>query len=209
MPSLHGRLDPNSAEHWDRVYARERSEGKLRQDTGLLKHLALFAGRPRILDFGSGPGGNVLVLAPHLRQCTFTLVDHSRTALEEAQKQLRGRNDHEFIFARDLEGVSPGSQDLILTIEVLEHVREYASVLGRLWEVLAPGGLLMLSVPVKGWRDRHREHVNKFTITKMFQILSAYTDWVHLSPRSYSRRSGILSTAYFYITKPMLPSPSA
>ena len=202
MPSLSRHFDPNSTEHWDRVYARERSEGRLRQDTGLLTYLGLFAGRARILDFGSGPGGNVVVLGPHLPKCTFTLVDQSETALNEARERLDGRVDHDFVFARNLEGVPPGSQDLILAIEVLEHLRAYRSVLHRLWEDLAPGGLLLLSVPVKGWRDRQREHVNKFTIAKMFRILSAYTDWVHISPRSHSRRSGILSTAYFYIMKP-------
>jgi len=60
---------------------------------------------------------------------------------------------------------------------------------------------MLISVPVKGIRDRNRQHVNKFTVKSMFKILTAYGEIVHIAPRTYSKRSGILSTAYFYVEK--------
>ena len=71
----------------------------------------------------------------------------------------------------------------------------------QLWAKTAPGGVMMISVPVKGIRDRHPQHVNKFTVKSMFKFMSAYGEIVHIAPRTYSRRSGILATAYFYVEK--------
>jgi 2-polyprenyl-3-methyl-5-hydroxy-6-metoxy-1,4-benzoquinol methylase len=88
-----------------------------------------------------------------------------------------------------------------MSIQVVEHITEYMKVMDSLWARVRPGGTLLISVPVKGIRDRNRQHVNKFTVSSMFRILSGYGEIVHISPRTYSVRSGRLSTAYFYVEK--------
>ncbi len=195
-------LNPNTERHWDAVYDAELDAGRVRCDSGLLEYRWLFDGRERILDFGSGPGGNVEMLSQQLSERHFTLIDHSDVALEHARRTLRlGANGNTFEFERSLDAVPRKSQDLVMSFEVLEHLTEFDQVLDELWGRVRPGGVLLVSVPVKGRRDRHREHVNKFTVGSMFRILSRYSNWVHIAPRSFSQRSGILSTAYFYIER--------
>lgn len=186
------------------MYRRELSAGTVRVDCGLLKHLSLFSGAASILDFGSGAGGNVGLLASRLCGKRFALVDHSPVCLDHARRTLPGgpdSGDNVFEFAGSMEGLSRTSFDLVMAIEVIEHLKDTRSILDRLWDAVAPGGVLLVSVPVRGWRDRHREHVQAFTVGSMFKLLSTYTDWVHVAPRSYSQRSGVLSTAYFYVSK--------
>jgi len=131
-------------------------------------------------------------------------MDHSVKAIEFARKGYLGDKDtygNSFYYLTDINSLSGKTFDAILSIEVLEHIKEYQEILDGFWDLLEKQGILIISVPVKGWRDRNRQHVNKFTMKTMFQILSKYSEWVHISPRTYSKRSGILATAFFYIIK--------
>jgi 2-polyprenyl-3-methyl-5-hydroxy-6-metoxy-1,4-benzoquinol methylase len=196
-------LNPNSKGYWDTLYTSEIAAGKIRQDETVLRLLPLLTGRKNILDFGCGTGGNVRLLSNEVQDTGFHLVDHSERVIEFAAELLghSDQNGNSFRYATDLDSLPAESQDAIISIEVLEHLADYTPILDRLWTMLRPEGVLIISVPVKGWRDRHREHVNKFTVKSMFEILSGYSEWVHLTPRTHSQRSGGLATAFFYIIK--------
>ena len=96
---------------------------------------------------------------------------------------------------------------MVISIEVLEHITHYKEVLDTLWSRLRNGGVLLLSVPVKGIRDRNRQFVNKFTVNSYFRILTNYAGIVSIAPRTYSKRSGTLSTAFFLLEKKPLAIP--
>ena len=197
-------LNPNTADYWDQVYSKEIDNSILRTDGNIPKLLFLFEKSKCILDFGTGTGANVYQLCKHVRNKRITLLDHSVKALDYAKKELLGekdKNNNEFIYVSDLKDIGNQKYDVVMAIEVIEHIREYKNTVNELWNLVNANGYLLISVPVKGWRDRHREHVNKFTIARMFHLLNTYSEWVHISPRSFSRRSKILSTAYFYIKK--------
>jgi 2-polyprenyl-3-methyl-5-hydroxy-6-metoxy-1,4-benzoquinol methylase len=204
LKSIKKLSNPCTEKYWDKVYASEISQGIIKQDKGLLKIIPLLKDKKNILDFGSGLGGNIKLLADKLRDKKFFLIDHSIKAIEFARKSYLGNKDihgNFFYYFTNINSLPGKTLDAILSIEVLEHIKEYQEVLDNLWNLLEKQGILIISVPVKGWRDRHREHVNKFTIKTMFQILSKYSEWVHISPRTYSSRSGILATTFFYIIK--------
>ncbi|MFO7935701.1 MAG: class I SAM-dependent methyltransferase [Bacteroidales bacterium] len=198
-------LNPNTSRYWDRKY-RERIENPRIKSDGphLDKFMPVFLRSTTILDFGSGLGGNVKYLSELLDHRQFHLVDHSLVSLRYVREDLLGSEDgrgNRFEYHQDLSPVAEGSVDLVISIEVLEHITSYREVLDQLWARLRAGGTLLISVPVKGFRDRNREHVNKFTVGSMFRILSRYGEIVHIAPRTYSKRSGKLSTAYFYVEK--------
>lgn len=198
-------LNPNTRKFWDDKYRKSIETGLVRSDDkNLLKFMHLFARARRIMDFGAGLGGNVRFLAHQLENREFLLVDHSRICLEYARDTLLGEKDdrgNAFSYHESLEQIPEQSVELILSIEVLEHITEYRQILESLWARITPGGALLISVPVKGIRDRNRQHVNKFTVGRMFRELCRYGEIVHVSPRTWSRRSGRLATAYFYVEK--------
>jgi len=193
--------NPNTPSYWDKLYQTEISGNVLRTDDKLSEIIDLFNTARSILDFGTGTGANVYKLSRMLSGKHFTLVDHSESAIEFARRMLPVDDKNAFEFATRLKDVENRKFDLIMLIEVLEHIRDYESLIESLWQMLEPDGILLISVPVKGWRDRNREHINKFTIASMFHLLRSYSKWVHISPRTYSKRSKRLSTAYFYIRK--------
>lgn len=205
MKRIKKLLNPNTVKYWDKTYGKYIEENHIRSDgKHLLKLMPLFQKADSILDFGSGLGGNVQYLSTHLEKTRFTLVDHSKSSLDFVRNKMLGSVDERentFEYHLGLDVVTEGSMDLVMSIEVLEHITEYADIMRQLWNKLKPGGTLLISVPVKGIRDRTRVHVNKFTVTGMFKILSNYGEIIHISPRTYSKKSGRLSTAYFYVEK--------
>jgi 2-polyprenyl-3-methyl-5-hydroxy-6-metoxy-1,4-benzoquinol methylase len=205
MSKFKSLLNPNTKQYWEKKYGEFIMKEQIRSDgKHLLKFMFLFQRAGSILDFGSGLGGNVQYLSGHLQNTRFILSDQSETSLDFSRNKLLGEADNKgntFEYHLDLNEVPDQSIDLVMSIEVLEHITEYKDILDRLWGKLNPGGSLLISVPVLGIRDRTRVHVNKFTVKSMFQILSRYREIVHISPRTYSKRSGRLSTAYFYIEK--------
>lgn len=198
--------NPNTEKYWDLKYAEKAADGIFRSDGEKLnRFMPAFHTAHSVLDFGGGLGGNLKHLASLLNNKKFILVEHSEFALRYAKNEYLGTKDdrsNSFDYHLDLSQLAPGSVDLVMSIEVLEHITEYNAVISGLWNLVAPGGHMLISVPVKGWRDRNREHVNKFTVKSMFGILSEYSEIVQISARSTSRRSGRLSTAYFCIGKP-------
>lgn len=200
------KRNPNTKAFWEKKYSNYIELNELRSDGDrLLRFNKLFQSAGSIMDFGAGLGGNVEKISGMVNNTRFVLVDHSETSLNYARERLLGTSDkrgNSFEYQLDLNVINDASMEMITSLEVLEHITEYGAILDLLWKKLKPGGILLISVPVKGIRDRTRQHVNKFTVNSMFRILARYGEIVHISPRTYSKRSGRLSTAYFYIQKP-------
>ncbi len=199
------KSNPNTEAYWNSKYDEMVRSGELRSDGKHLdKFLPIFQNSASILDFGCGLGGNVRYLSSLLSGKRFCLIDQSEVCLRYVSENLLGRNDdrgNRFEYHTGYSKLPVDSVDTVMSIEVLEHITDYMQVMTDLWNLVSPKGYLLISVPVKGWRDRHREHVNKFTVSEMFRILSGFSEIVHISVRSYSKRSGRLATAYFYIQK--------
>jgi len=200
------KKNPNTKEFWERKYKDLIDQEELRSDGPALdKFRELFEQADLIVDFGAGLGGNVKHIASLVNNTRFTLVDHSETSLEFAREKLLGTSDKQgnsFDYQLSMQAFANESLDMILTFQVLEHISEYKEVLDLLFSKIKPGGILMISVPVRGIRDTNRQHVNKFTLKSMFRILSEYSEIVHIASRTLSKRTGRTTTAYFYIRKP-------
>ncbi|HWH44729.1 MAG TPA: methyltransferase domain-containing protein [Thermoleophilaceae bacterium] len=97
------------------------------------------------LDLGCGDGR----LAGHIETAALTGADTSAVALERAAARLPGA---------DLVRVEPDaplpfgdcSFDLVLGVEMVEHVRDLQLLLSEARRVLRPGGLLALTTPAHG-----------------------------------------------------------
>jgi len=199
------RRNPNTPEFWDKEYREQILQNHIRFDPELLEKFGpLFRRADSLLDFGGGLGGNLKFLSEHLQNKRFILIDYSQSSLDFVRGQLLGERDgrgNRFEYYQHLDPVHDNSIHGVMSFQVLEHISDYRKYMDMLWKKTRPGGFMLISVPVKGLRDRQRQHVNKFTVSSMFKVLSHYSEMVHITPRSYSKRAGRLSTAYFYIEK--------
>jgi SAM-dependent methyltransferase len=62
-----------------------------------------------------------------------------------------GGQEGPIIKVKDLSGLKPGSQDLVLLMDVLEHVPDERALLAEALGVLRPGGTLLATVPAHRW----------------------------------------------------------
>ena len=99
----------------------------------------------RALDLGGGDGR----LAAELQAEELTIADVSGVALDRARTRMPGAR---------LERVEPDAPlplpdselDLVLCVDVLEHVRDVQLLLSEARRVLRPGGRLALATPAHG-----------------------------------------------------------
>lgn len=120
-----------------------------RFQTGL--HLARrFAGR-RVLDYGCGDGTFLaLWLRSDSRPAHATGVEIDDRLVEDCWKRFATMEDLSFVPARELGNPAhAGKYEAIICMEVLEHVVAVDDLLEQFDRWLAPGGELLVSVPVE------------------------------------------------------------
>ena len=103
--------------------------------------------RPRVLDLGCGDGRISALLADAGGEVTG--LDPSEVALERAR---RARPDLHFLRPAD-DGSLPlpdASFDVVVAVNVLEHVADTQRLMSEVRRVLVPGGRLAVAVPHHG-----------------------------------------------------------
>ena len=104
----------------------------------------------RTLEVGCG-AGNTLAWLKGIRQCTWMAgVELDREAAEQARRRL------DMVYEGNIERmdlpIEPDSLDLILCLDVLEHLIDPWTVVQRLRKLLKPGGAIIASIPNIGNR---------------------------------------------------------
>jgi 2-polyprenyl-6-hydroxyphenyl methylase/3-demethylubiquinone-9 3-methyltransferase len=122
-------------------YLRDRAAAHFKRDP---RAIAPFAGLTA-LDIGCGGG---LVAEPLARMgAAVTAIDADATAIGAAIAHAEARDVDVAYRVGDAEGlVAAGAKfDLVLALEIIEHVANHALFLEMLGRLVAPGGLLILS----------------------------------------------------------------
>lgn len=99
----------------------------------------------KVLEVGCGVG-NTLEWIKSIRNCTWTAgVEISPHIARQAQLRL------DAVYVGDIESmdlpVAKGSIDLVLCLDVLEHLVDPWKTIFKLQELLKPGGVLIASIP--------------------------------------------------------------
>lgn len=158
--------------HW---WWRVRHEVVLRELLRATRPLAVRSERPRILDIGCAGGvafedfsrfGEVYGIEPN-------------SHLVESTPQWRHRVE-QVMFGPDFQPNQPF--DVILMLDVLEHIEDDQAALAKLWGLLKPGGIAILTVPALRWlwsvhddinlhyRRYHRQPLKSLLVQSGFQI---------------------------------------
>ena len=169
----------------------------------LRAHLPPTAAR-RILDVGCGTGGNIPVLQ---RFGQVEGLEGSAAALALCRRRLGSDFPlHQGYVPQD---IPPGRFDAVTAFDVLEHIPdgELPGALGGIRAALAPGGLLVLTVPAFGFlwseHDEVHHHQRRYTVELLRTQLTA----AGLRPRWTSYFNSLLfpSIAAVRLLQRMLP----
>jgi ubiquinone/menaquinone biosynthesis C-methylase UbiE len=136
-------LSPSDHVVLDRVLVNEADMAYRRRARILLDYLELGDG-DRVFDCGCGMGFYLMAMS-RLRQLRLCGLDGDLGRLRSARREdvpaSLVRGDMQRLPFRD------GSFDKVLMTEALEHVRDDRLALAEIHRLLAPGGVLALSVP--------------------------------------------------------------
>lgn len=122
----------------------------------------------RSLDVGCGPGGMLRVLEERGEAIGVDLSDYALGyCRDQGLQAVKGSLPDDVPFA-------PGSFDLIVASEVIEHVEDDQGAAATLVGLLRPGGVLVATVPALSWmwsqHDVLNNHYRRYT-TRRFAAL--------------------------------------
>ncbi|SEN80839.1 Methyltransferase domain-containing protein [Mesobacillus persicus] len=154
----------------------------------LLEHIARYQFsthylKGRVLDLasGSGFGSQMLAKLGKKRIETIVAVDCDPSTVAYA----KGRYNHPLVEYRCENAVDPllpqklGLFDVIVSFETIEHIEEEQQFLSNVYQLLKPGGVLILSTPFGKGRGKpcgSAFHVHQLTVDEFKNLFNGYTN---------------------------------
>jgi hypothetical protein len=137
----------------------------LRDDDGPLAYvlgleIARSRGVTRCLDFGSGVGSGALLFAS--AGIDVTLADVSTTLLDFCRWRFQRRARPATFVDLKRSSLPPASFDLVLAMDVFEHLVDPVDAAERLWAALRPGGVLLARIHAEDDAERPHHIVRDF-----------------------------------------------
>jgi len=118
--------------------------------------------RARILECGCGTGGNLYLLGSHGEVVAFE-------PNADAREFARGKGTGTDVLFGELPGRPDGLAgdfDLVVALDVLEHIQDDRGAFDSMLELVRPGGLLLVTVPaikrLWGQHDYRLPHVRRY-----------------------------------------------
>ncbi|MEA3009686.1 MAG: hypothetical protein QOJ91_1378 [Sphingomonadales bacterium] len=163
--SVYDRMEEIDGTHWWFV-ARRRIVSKL-----LARQLAGRTGL-RILEVGCGTGSNLAMLGQFGSVDAIEPDDRARAvAVRRTGVAAQGG------YLPDGVSLDDGAYDVIVLLDVLEHIPADVAALAALRPKLARGGKLLLTVPAMPWlwsaHDLAHHHHRRYTRRKLEAVLAA------------------------------------
>jgi SAM-dependent methyltransferase len=120
----------------------------------------------QIADAGSGFGQYVYYLSGKFPDSRITGLDIKQEQVDDCMRFFTsiGRNQKvEFRYADLTKLEARDEWDLVLSVDVMEHIEDDRTVFHRIYQGLKPGGYLLISTPSdQGGSDVHHEHEESF-----------------------------------------------
>src|SRR6185436_2954655 len=118
-----------------------------------------------ILDAGSGYGQYSFWMSKHFKNCSILAVDVKDEQVADCNRffQSIGATNVKFEVADLTKFSKPDSYDLVLSVDVMEHILEDELVFRNLYASLKKGGMLLISTPSdQGGSDVHDDEASSF-----------------------------------------------
>ena len=164
-PEAYLEMAETEVEHW---WFRGRRDVLC----SVLRELGL-APRARVLEVGSGTGGNLDILAQF---GSVSGLEMDSSALAMSVERTGGRFDLRLGCCPDDVPFQDAAFDLVCFFDCLEHISDDAGSLRRMHALLAPGGSIVVTVPAYQWlwsaHDEflhHRRRYDRASLTRCAQ----------------------------------------
>ena len=157
-----------------KIYTAERTSEKNNADKPLLSRL-LFAYNEakqyikdkEVLEIGCGEGYGASILSPLAKK--YTGIDKYKTANTENLKGV----DFIQMTVPYLNGFKDNTFDVIVSFQVIEHIKQDDIYISEIYRVLKPGGLAILTTPnIEMSVTRNPFHVREYKIAEFNKLLS-------------------------------------
>ena len=121
---------------------------------------------PEILDAGSGFGQCDFTMALQFPGANITAVDVKQEQIDDCNSFFSkiGKSDRlKFEYADLTQYDHPDTFDLVISVDVMEHIEDDVAVFKNLAKSLKKGGVLLISTPSdQGGSDVHDDHEDSF-----------------------------------------------
>ncbi|MEM7106794.1 MAG: methyltransferase domain-containing protein [Bacteroidota bacterium] len=166
------------------VYTTEIASDKIVSDNPihqrLLKayYLAEDYLRGDLLEVGCGEGRGVDLFKGRVN--SFTALDKIQSAIDRLQERYP-----EYQFIQDnippFSKLKESSYDLVVSFQVIEHIRADRKYLEEIYRVLRPGGIALLTTPnIKMTLTRNPWHIREYTAKQLTTLTSEVFDEVEM-----------------------------
>ncbi|MBZ0198290.1 MAG: class I SAM-dependent methyltransferase, partial [Ignavibacteriaceae bacterium] len=122
-------------------------------------------GKIDILDAGTGYAQYTHFMSKHLNPCSILSVDVKEEWINDAADFFKQQNINFVNFAvEDLTQINYNNQfDIIICVDVMEHIVDDIKVFSNYFEALKPSGYLLINTPsIYGGSDVHDDHEESF-----------------------------------------------
>ncbi len=120
----------------------------------------------QIADAGSGFGQYVYYLSKRYPEARITGLDIKQDQVDDCNQffaAIKKNQKVTFKYADLTKLEEKEAWDLVLSVDVMEHIEDDRTVFRHLYEGLRPGGILLISTPSdQGGSDVHHEHDESF-----------------------------------------------
>jgi SAM-dependent methyltransferase len=161
--TVYNRLDQLEGQHWWFTARRKILKSVISQFAPKKAQL-------RLMEAGCGTGGNLKMLSSFGKLDAFELDDEARVIAKG--KLLM---DIKSGMLPDHIPYQPGSFDVVVAFDVIEHVEHDVESLASLGKQLAPGGRLVMTVPAMPWlwskHDETHHHYRRYTKASLNEAL--------------------------------------
>ena len=129
----------------------------------------------RILDMacGTGYGSSMLVCDEKMKNSSCVSVDNSPAAISYASKRY-AHDSIEFICEDAMKFDDKLLFDGIVSLETIEHFKQPELLVSKLYQLLKPGGMLIVSAPVTPSTDGNPYHLSDFSPGGFRDLFKAY-----------------------------------
>ena len=161
--TVYNRLDQLEGQHWWFTARRKILKNVISQFAPKKAQL-------RLMEAGCGTGGNLKMLSSFGNLDAFELDDEARVIAKGKLPM-----DIKSGMLPDHVPYQPGSFDVVVAFDVIEHVEHDVESLASLGKQLAPGGRLVMTVPAMPWlwskHDETHHHYRRYTKASLNEAL--------------------------------------